>query len=112
MSDSVARFGLPAASLQALQAVLARHPGVLHADIYGSRAKGNFRPGSDIDLSLFGDALTAQDMLQIDREIDSLDLPYKVDLSLFAHIEDPALRAHIERVGQVLYQRSDSGARG
>jgi predicted nucleotidyltransferase len=85
---------------------------VLHADIYGSRAKGSFRPGSDIDLSLFGEALTAQDLLQIDREIDALDLPYKVDLSLFAEIDDPALRAHITRVGQVLYQRTERGVDG
>ncbi len=112
MSDSSARFGLPPASLLALQTVLARHPGVLHADIYGSRAKGNFRPGSDIDLTLFGDALTNEDLLRIDREMDALDLPYKIDLSLFAHIEDSALRAHIERVGQVLYQRIVSEAGG
>jgi len=44
------------------------------------------------------------DLLTIDREIDDLDLPYKVDVSIYSLIEDPALRDHIDRVGCVFYQ--------
>lgn len=106
MLEAVQRFGLPQATVQAIQAVLSRHPGVVRAVVYGSRAKGTFRPGSDIDLALFGDGLTGDDLLSIDVEIDDLDLPYMVDLSLFAQIENAALRSHIERVGQDLYRRA------
>ena len=74
------------------------------AVVYGSRAKGNPRPGSDIDLALFGEGLTASDLLAIDGALDALDLPYRIDLSLHADIEDPALRSHIERIGRVLYE--------
>lgn len=96
-------FGLPSASISALRSVLARHPGVEGARIYGSRAKGNYRPGSDIDLTLLGGELTQDDLLRIEVEIEALGLPYQVDLSLFDHIENLALRDHIERVGQVFF---------
>ena len=108
MIDSDSTFGLPAASVFALRAVLARHAQVRKADIYGSRAKGNFRPGSDIDLTLFGDSLSARELLAIEVAIDALDLPYKVDLSLFDQIEDPALRSHIERIGKPFYRQASA----
>ena len=104
MHDAHAAFGLPVASVQALRSVLASHARVSRADIYGSRATGRFRPGSDIDISLRGDALTVADLMVIDREMDHLDLPYKLDLSIYSLIEAPALRDHIDQVGCVLYQ--------
>ena len=97
------RFGLPAGSVAAMQSVLARHAAVRRALIFGSRAKGNYRAGSDIDLTLVGEALNSADLLAISGEIDDLNLPYKVDLSLFEHIEDSALLDHIARVGEALY---------
>ena len=103
-----AAFGLPVQSMEAICAVLARQPRVQRADIYGSRAKGNFRTGSDIDITLVGDELTLGDLLKIEGEIDDLDLPYSVDLSLFAQIENPALRSHIERIGQAIYRAPTS----
>lgn len=97
-------FGLPVTSVQALQSVLAWYGRVAKGDIYGSRAMGRFRPGSDIDIALRGEELTMADLLAIDREIDDLDLPYKVDLSIYHLIQDPALRDHIDRVGCALYE--------
>ncbi len=100
----VSDFGLPSSTLASIQAVLARFPHVACASIYGSRAKGTFRPGSDIDLALFGDDLTADDLLSIDAALDDLDMPYTLDLALFAHIENPALQSHIHRVGEEIYR--------
>ena len=104
MGEAHAAFGLSASTVEALQSVLARHGRIDKAHIYGSRAMGRFRPGSDIDISLRGDELTMADLLAIDCEIDDLDLPYKVDLSIYHLIEDPALRDHINRVGCALYE--------
>ncbi len=72
--------------------------------IYGSRAKGDFRPGSDIDLTLRGSNLTYNLMLEIGNQIDDLPLPYKVDLSLYPTLS-PDVKDHIQRVGQNFYQR-------
>jgi predicted nucleotidyltransferase len=100
----VSDFGLPSSLLASIQQVLARFPHVARASIYGSRAKGTFRPGSDIDLALFGDDLTADELLSIDAALDDLDMPYTLDLALFAQIENPALQSHIRRVGQEIYR--------
>lgn len=104
-------FGLSAATIEKICAVLARHPAVARAVIYGSRAKGNHRPGSDIDLTLHAAAareIDHRELAAILDEIDDLLLPYTVDLSAFDQLEHPPLREHIERVGQVFYQRGES----
>ncbi|MEX8523378.1 nucleotidyltransferase domain-containing protein [Leptothrix ochracea] len=89
-------------TLGRLRSVFNRHPKVLRVLVYGSRAKGNYRPGSDIDLSLDAPELSFAEFLKIEQEIDDLLLPYHVDLSRFADIEVGPLREHIERVGRVL----------
>lgn len=105
MSDLTAT-GLPASVIQAIQGALADCPAVNQAVLYGSRAKGNYKVGSDIDLTLKGDALTHRDLLRLMDDIDELMLPYRVDLSLHALIDNPQLLDHIERVGIVFYQRA------
>lgn len=97
------QFGLKDADLEAMRAVLAQFPAITKAIIYGSRAKGNFKPGSDIDLALVGDDLSLSNLFAIETAFDELLLPYKVDLSVYSHIENSDLLAHIERVGQVFY---------
>ena len=75
--------------------------------MYGSRAKGNFKIGSDIDLTLSGEALTSDLCSTIESALDDLLLPYTIDLSVFNELNHAELREHIERVGVVFYQRAD-----
>lgn len=98
-------FGLPESAIAQINAVFAQHPEIEKALLYGSRAKGNYREGSDIDLTLLGSALTYSILLQVETEIDDLLLPYLMDISLFSHIDNPDLVDHIERVGVVFYRR-------
>lgn len=99
----MSKHGLPDTAVAKLQSVFAAHPHVEQVILYGSRAKGNYRPGSDIDLSIVGDAVDWQELLRIDNEIDDLLLPYKWDLSLLRQIDNPDLLEHIRRVGVVFY---------
>jgi predicted nucleotidyltransferase len=98
-----AQYGLGSSAITAIQNVLKKHPKVIKAILYGSRAKGNYRPASDIDLSLQGEQLDYSELVKIDNELDDLLLPYTIDLSLYPSIENPDLIDHIEQVGQVLY---------
>jgi uncharacterized protein len=104
------RFGLKEATIAKIQGVLAQHPEVEQAILYGSRAKGNYRAGSDIDLTLVGSTLTHSILCYIDNEIDDLLLPYLFDLSLMSQIENPALIDHINRVGVIFYQLQPSSS--
>jgi len=104
------RFGLMESTIDAICGVLAHHPAVEKAVLYGSRAKGNFKPGSDIDLTLFGAALDARQLAMIDEELDDLLLPYQIDLSIFAQLDHAKLREHIERVGVEFYRRENGAS--
>jgi predicted nucleotidyltransferase len=106
-----AAHGLAEETVEKIQAVLAGFPQVEKAVVYGSRAKGNFKPGSDIDLTLFGDGLTDKVTSRIYWALDDLLLPYKIDLSLFSRLRHPRLLDHIRRVGIVLYSRQAAAAR-
>jgi predicted nucleotidyltransferase len=96
-------YGLKPDTIHAIQSVLAKFPQVEKAILYGSRAKGNYRIGSDIDLTLNGKDLDTALLLRIETDLDDLLLPYTIDLSLFRHIENPDLLAHIDRVGVNFY---------
>jgi predicted nucleotidyltransferase len=100
------KFGLSLETITSIQAVFAQHPQVNQVLLYGSRGKGNYRNGSDIDLTLQGSNLTLNDILYpIMDEIDELDLPYSFDLSLFEQIDDAEFLDHIKRIGVVFYHK-------
>lgn len=98
-------FGLSQEVVARLRGVFARETDVRRVLIYGSRAKGNDRPGSDIDLALEDEGLSHADLLRIETAIDDLNLPYKIDLCLYRQIENPDLLDHIRRVGVVFFER-------
>ncbi len=98
-------FGLSENVCAIVRTILNQYPAVQKAVIYGSRAKGNYHNGSDIDLTLLGDALDYDTLSAIAWALDDSDIPHTVDLSLFETIENPALREHIHRVGIVFYER-------
>lgn len=98
--------GLSAITVAKIHGVLSRHAEVEAAILYGSRAKGNYRNGSDIDLTLKGSGLDERIRGRIDEELDDLLLPYEFDLSLLASLTHPELIDHIRRVGVVLYERA------
>ena len=97
--------GLPAGTVAKIHGVLSRHAEVERAILYGSRAKGIFRPCSDIDLTLVGDGLSERIRGQIDEELDDLLLPYELDLSVLDRITHAELLDHIRRVGVVFYEK-------
>ena len=99
------RLGLPEEAILEIKSVLALYPEVEKAILYGSRAMGTFKPGSDIDLALVGEKLTHNHLLGIMSDLDDLLLPWMIDLSLYADLDHSGLREHIGRVGQTLYER-------
>jgi predicted nucleotidyltransferase len=103
-------FGLSDTTCTTVRAILGRYPAITNAVLYGSRAKGNYTPGSDIDLTLMGDALDYQVLSSVASALYESDIPYNMDVSVFEKIDNPALREHIERVGFVFYQREDRTA--
>ena len=102
------KYGLKDNYIEKIQSVFAVYPAIDMALLYGSRAKGNYKTSSDIDISLVGDELDLSLILRIENELDDLLLPYSIDLSIFNKIENIDLVEHIKRVGIVLYERNKS----
>lgn len=99
-------YGLHDTTLNKLTALFNGYPTIEKVILYGSRAKGTFKNGSDIDLTILGDGLDLELLNKISNEIDDLLLPYTVDISLFSHITNLDLIDHIQRIGVVFYQRT------
>lgn len=97
--------GLSQKTVDKIRSVFARFDKVEEVILYGSRAKGNFRPGSDVDLTLKGEGLDLQLLNTINRDIDDLLLPYTFDISIFRQIKNQELLEHIDRVGIMFYRR-------
>ena len=98
-------YGLTSTTLQAIRKVFAQYPVLGKATLYGSRAMGTYRPGSDIDLTLDGEQLDLTTLHKIENDLDDLLLPYKMDLSLLKHIHNPELLDHIQRIGKLFYEK-------
>lgn len=98
-------FGLSAEEIRKINSVFSRYPQIAKAIIYGSRAKGNFKPASDIDLALEGEGVSLTILQRIEYEIEELNLPYKFDLALIQKVESEDLLDHIRRIGKLFYAR-------
>lgn len=98
------KFGLQQHTIKSISSVFTKFPQIEKVLIYGSRAKGNFRNGSDIDLTCIGQNLDLKSLHKIENELDDLLLPYSIDLSIFHQISNRDLIEHIERVGVIFYE--------
>lgn len=98
-------FGLKEEIIDSIKKCLSDFEQIEEVILYGSRAKGNFRNGSDIDLTIIGEQFTLADLAQLENCIDDLLLPYKFDISLYEHIDNKDLLDHIARVGVSFYSK-------
>jgi len=98
------KYGVPEKTLALIISVFSGYPTVQWLKIYGSRAKGDYRTGSDIDLAyldvdekdLSGHFLT---------ELDELPTPYLFDVTNYQKISNQDLKEHIDRVGKLIWKR-------
>jgi len=96
------QFGLKGEVFTQIRRIFSQFKEIDTVILYGSRAKGTYHNGSDIDLNLQGCELTDFTIGKLEEELDDLLLPYTFDISSWDKIDNPDLRAHIERVGIVI----------
>jgi predicted nucleotidyltransferase len=100
-------YGLNENTIQKIRNVFTMFPEVEETILFGSRANGKFKPGSDIDLTLKGADVNLSVVNKISLELDELLLPYTIDLSIYQQIGNIDLIDHIERVGVVFYKKQN-----
>lgn len=104
MKKGPRKYGILESDMNDIISVFRANPGTEKVILFGSRAKGKYDPGSDIDICWVGESLLLADVSRASLAYDDLFLPYKLDIVLLHTIKDPALLEHIERVGISLYQ--------
>ena len=96
-------FGLSETTINLIKNVFKKYPAVKEVKFFGSRAIGNYRNNSDIDLVLYG-KIDQKLIGKIQFELDELSTPFKYDVKSYENIDYPPLIDHIDRVGKIFYQ--------
>ncbi|MBQ8711985.1 MAG: nucleotidyltransferase domain-containing protein [Prevotella sp.] len=98
------KFGLSDTTIQELHNVFRRYANIEKVLIFGSRSKGNYRAGSDIDLAIIGKDIDYPLLLDVQCDIEDLDFLYSIDLLDYQKKKGTPIGDHIDRVGQVFYE--------
>ena len=100
------KFGLEEKVIEEIVKVIEKYEEVEKAKIFGSRARGDYKKQSHIDIALYGDKVTNSINTNIFYDIDKLYLPYKIDLINFNTLKDEkALKENIEKEGVIIYAK-------
>ena len=99
-------YGLSDTVITDICCVFRRYPNIEKVLIFGSRAKGTYSEGSDIDLAAIGDDITFNQLMDINIQIEDLGLLYKVDVVDYNKNIDTPIGEHINRVGKPFYERN------
>jgi len=97
------KFGLSQKSLSEVIGVFRNYMEIDEAKLFGSRAMGNFKNGSDIDIAILGDAISLSLILKLKNDFEESSLPYFVDIVNYNSISNPELKRHIDQNGITLY---------
>lgn len=100
-------IGLTIKEINKIKSVFSKYSEIEKVLLYGSRAMGNYKPASDIDLSLIGNEIDLNLQTKIAFDLEDLMLPYKFDISVYDKISNPDFLDHIDRVGVEFYQKDN-----
>jgi len=97
------KINLEANTIEKIKNAVKSYTNIRKVILFGSRAKGNAKIGSDIDIALVGENITFREICRLGSEFDQLNLPYKIDILDYSSIKNQELKEHIDRVGIVLF---------
>jgi predicted nucleotidyltransferase len=76
------------------------------AVLFGSRAKGAYKTGSDVDIAVFGQNVDFEVISKLHAILeDESPMPYFFDIIDYNHLGKKELQDHIDRVGEVIFVR-------
>ena len=101
------KYGLKEEAIDKINEVFSKYSEVEVVIIYGSRAKGSYKNGSDIDLTIIGENIKLELLNKIENELDNLMLPYSFDLSAYKELTNKEFIEHIDRCGVIFYNKEE-----
>lgn len=97
-------FGLSARDRDSIYSILKKYKDITSVILFGSRAKGTFKKGSDIDLAIFTESVSEEIILKLKEDFEESSLPYRVDIVHYPTLTHQELKNHIDRVGVSFYK--------
>jgi predicted nucleotidyltransferase len=101
-------FGLSLNNIAKINSVFNQYPEINEVLLFGSRAKGNYRDNSDIDLVIKGKDITLSTLQEIENKLEELYIPNSIDLIVYDTIHNADLLNHINRMGKPFYEKGKS----
>ena len=98
------KFGIPNSTIDLINKLFASIKEINEVKLFGSRAKGNFKTGSDIDFAITGD-IEEKLLRHIASELDELPTPSKFDVINYNDIDNLALKQNIDNDGIIFYTK-------
>ena len=102
MTDFEDKFGLPKRTIDELLDYFRQNPFVETVKIYGSRAKGNYKRGSDIDFAVW--LKEGGKISTVACDLDELQTPYKFDVTDYKKLTHKGMKDNIDKDGVVFYK--------
>ena len=104
-------FGLSNDIIRKIQTVLSTFPKIDTALIYGSRAKGNYRDDSDIDIALLGKDLSVENTVKpLVSKLEGIDCPHLFDITIYEKIDCPTVKKYVDEWGKIIYKKGQKEA--
>lgn len=97
------RFGLSLKAWGDLAVIFKNFPTIERVVLFGSRAKGTHKPGSDVDLVIDGAEVNTSTLLRLQSALENSDLPYFFDVLQLKKVDSLELLEHIREFGVVIY---------
>lgn len=98
--------GLSERDIKAIHGIFRKYPSIKLVHIFGSRAKGTYKPGSDIDFAVMNEGVNDEIIAKIKGEFEESSLPYMIDIVNYPLLQHNELKEHIERVGIEFYNHN------
>jgi len=100
-------FGLREEDMDYIITAIRQFPEIEKAAIFGSRVKGNYKPGSDVDIAVWGNDVSFSTISRLHAIFEEESpMPYFFDIVDYSHLSHKELKSHIDRVGIVFFARS------
>lgn len=99
-------FGLLDRDIEYIQKAFENFEEIEKAVVFGSRAMGNYKKGSDVDIAIIGENITNKTLFKLDDYLNEVyPLPYFFDIINYQVISNEKLKEHIDNEGKIIYTK-------
>ncbi|MDP1725441.1 MAG: nucleotidyltransferase domain-containing protein [Bacteroidota bacterium] len=102
-TENLNSFGLSARDMKTIESILNQFPEIKQIQVFGSRANGSYKPGSDIDFVILDEELNDRRLMKLKEAFDESSLPFHVDIIHYPALTNEELKKHIDRVGVPIF---------